>query len=58
MAKDEKQNERQRALYMSDNDYKIACMNAEKYNCSFSKYINELNQQFTIKKQTLIIKNK
>lgn len=54
MAKDEKQ----RALYMTDKDYKLACKNAEKYNCSFSKYINELNNQFTIKKEVLIIKNK
>lgn len=54
MAKDEKQ----RALYMSDNDYKLACKNAEKFNCSFSKYINELNKQFTIEKKVVIIKNK
>ncbi len=54
MAKEEKQ----RALYMDDKAYKLACKNAEKYNCSFSKYINELNKQFTIKKEVLIIKNK
>ena len=54
MAKDEKQ----RALYMTDKAYKMACKNAEKFNCSFSQYINELNEQFTIEKKVLIIKNK
>ena len=39
---------KQRALTMTDEEYNLACKNAEKYNCSFSKYINVLNKQFTI----------
>ena len=47
MAKDEKQ----RALYMDDKTYKIACKDAEKYGCSFSKYINEIINQVKIEKE-------
>lgn len=37
--------EKQRAVYMTDKDYKIACKNAQKHNCSFNRYMNELNRQ-------------
>jgi hypothetical protein len=43
--------EKQRALYMDENTYKIACKDAKKYNCSFSKYINELVNQVKIEKE-------
>lgn len=56
MAKDEKQNERQRALYMTDKSYKRACLNAEKHGCSFSKYINLLEETYDIETNVKLIK--
>lgn len=47
---------KQRNLPMTEKDYKLACKNAKKYGCSFTKYMNELNRQFTLTKESLIIK--
>lgn len=40
--------EKQRAVYMTDEDYEIAKKNAKNCNLSYNRYMNELNRQFEL----------